>query len=58
MPENPKSQEEIDTKFLSLGTAAVGQKTAESMLGILRGTFAASEVRTIAEQLGHVSLIS
>jgi hypothetical protein len=44
MPENPMSHAEIERKFLSLASAAVGSARAAEILALANGVFAADSV--------------
>ncbi len=51
MPENPMSGEEIERKFRSLATAAVGQSSADEFLSSARAIFDASSAKPLADLL-------
>ncbi len=51
MPENPMSRAEIDAKFMSLASAAVGEPEAGAILTAARSLFEAGSVRTLADLL-------
>ena len=51
MPENPMSGEQIERKFRSLATAAVGRSSADEVLSSARELFAASSAKPLADLL-------
>jgi 2-methylcitrate dehydratase PrpD len=51
MPENAMSKAEIEAKFRSLATAAIGERQAEALLGQLNATFAARTIKPLTEML-------
>lgn len=54
MPENPMSRDEIDSKFMSLATAAIGSESAASVLQAVRAVFNADSVKPLADLLAQV----
>ncbi|MCD0505901.1 MmgE/PrpD family protein, partial [Bordetella petrii] len=54
MPENPMSHGEIDGKFMSLASAAVGPESAAGVLEAARGLFDAGSARPLADLLARV----
>ena len=56
MPENPMSRDEIDSKFMSLATAAVGSESAASVLQAARGVFNADSVTPLADLLAQARI--
>jgi 2-methylcitrate dehydratase PrpD len=57
MPENPMSGQEIERKFRSLATAAVGQSSADEILSSARAIFEASSAKPLADLLGAARLV-
>jgi len=51
MPENPMSGAQVERKYLSLASAAVGEAAASGILEIARGLFEAPSVASLAERL-------
>lgn len=56
MPENTMSKAEIDAKFVSLATAAVGAGAARQVLACLNGTYETRNVSDVAAALGALRL--
>ncbi|MBV7482134.1 MmgE/PrpD family protein [Bordetella sp. BOR01] len=54
MPENPMSRAEIDAKFMSLASAAVGTESAAGVLQAARGVFNAGSAKPLAGLLAQV----
>lgn len=57
MPENPMSEEEIERKFSSLATAAVGRPGAEEILRATRDLFEAPSAKPLADLLAAARLV-
>jgi 2-methylcitrate dehydratase PrpD len=57
MPENPMSQDEVDRKFLSLASAAVGEGRAEGVLQAARGLFKTGAIAPLAERLAGARIV-
>ena len=58
MPENPMSSREIDEKFLSLASAAVGPGQAKQVLESARAAFEAPSIDELARSIGSPRLIT
>jgi len=58
MPENTMSQDEIEAKFVSLATAAVGASAARQLLGSLRNVFSAADVARMSQEIGALRLVA
>lgn len=57
MPENTMSPEDIESKFVSLATAAVGASAARQVLATVRNVFSAADVAKMSEELGALRLV-
>jgi 2-methylcitrate dehydratase PrpD len=53
MPENPMSSAEIDEKFLSLASSAIGRQGAGALLGRLRDAFSSRSIADVSTTIGE-----
>jgi 2-methylcitrate dehydratase PrpD len=58
MPENPMTAADIDSKFMSLATAAIGAPSANQLLHATRGIFTQPSVMPLTEALARVQVVS
>lgn len=56
MPENPMSHAEIESKYLSLATAAIGADAAADILALANTLFDAASVNPLAKLLAQASV--
>ena len=53
MPENPISRREIDEKFISLASMAVGDARAGALHGLIRGAFSSQSIADVSRAIGE-----
>jgi 2-methylcitrate dehydratase PrpD len=56
MPENPMSRREIDAKYRSLASAAVGAEAAEEILALAGKSFSAGSIVPLGQALSRVEV--
>jgi 2-methylcitrate dehydratase PrpD len=57
MPENPMSFADIERKFMSLGSAAVGSEAAAEILALAKDVFSADSVAPLNGLLTRCSVV-
>ena len=58
MPKNPMSRSEVENKYRSLASAAVGQRAAEATLDIARNAFGAASLVPLNHALTEAEITS
>lgn len=53
MPENPMQRREIDAKFISLASAAVGGARASALLALVREAFSSQSIAEVSRAIGE-----